>query len=105
MSSLMQFRGDVSNRGVGLQFILRAKDAAWNDPPLEPVWCWVCEKYHEQIYVAYRKPCGMMGPWVVFRYNGEKHVPDLSIPISTEILPRGARALSYRENSKAWHDK
>ena len=103
MSSLLQFRGDVSARGVGLQFVLREKDAAWNAPPLEEVPCPICDRVHERIHVAYRKPCGMFGPWVVFRYNGEKHVPDLSIPISVDRLPAGAEPLSDEENSKAWH--
>ena len=103
MSSLLQFNGDVSARGVGLQFVLREDDAAWNAPPLEEVLCTICGGWHERIHVAYRKPCGMFGPWVVFRYNGEKHVPDLSIPISVDRLPAGAEPLSDEENSKAWH--
>jgi hypothetical protein len=103
MSSLLQFRGDVSARGVGLQFVLRESDAGWNDPPLEEVLCTICGGWHERIHIAYRKPCGMFGPWVVFRYNGEKHVPDLSIPISTDRLPRDAQPLSDAENAEAWH--
>jgi hypothetical protein len=103
MSSLMQFQGEVSARGVGLQFVLREKDAAWNAPPLEPVHCSTCGKEHERIHVAFRQPAGMFGPWVVFRYNGEKHVPDLSIPISVDRLPRDAVAMTDEENARAWH--
>jgi hypothetical protein len=103
VSSLLQFNGDVSYRGVGLQFVLREKEAEWNQAPAEPVACTICGKDHERIHVAYRKPCGMFGPWVVFRYNGEEHVPDLSIPISVERIPRGAEPLSDEENARVWH--
>lgn len=103
MTSLMQFQGTVSNRGVGLQFVLRQEGADWNAPPEEPVHCTICGKDHERIHVAYRKACGMWGPWVVFRYNGEKHVPDLSIPISVDRIPRGAQPLSDEENARVWH--
>lgn len=103
MSSLLQFNGDVSYRGVGLQFVLRDKEAEWNHAPAEPVPCATCGKDHERIHVAYRKPCGMFGPWVQFRYNGEIHVPDLSIPISVERLPRDAQPLSDEENERMWH--
>jgi hypothetical protein len=104
MSSMMQFRGSTDSKGrVGLQFVLRADDAAWNAPPLEPVACPVCGKEHERIHIAFRRPAGMFGPWVVFRYNGEKHVPDLSIPISVSRLPKDAVALDDDENARAWH--
>ena len=58
MSSLLQFHGNTSRRGVGLQFVLRADDAAWNDPPAEPFTCLVCGREHERIHVAYRVPRG-----------------------------------------------
>ena len=104
MSSLLQFRGEMTRRGVGLQFVLRADNAAWNAPPLEPVHCPTCGREHERIHVAFRKPCGSFGPWAVFIWNGEKHVPDLSIPISTYKLPWDAKPLSNDENAKAWHE-
>lgn len=105
MSSLMQFRGTTDTKGrVGLQFVLRADDAAWNDPPLEPVPCQVCGKDHERIHVAFRRPAGMFGPWVQFRYNGAIHVPDLSIPISVGQLPKDAVPLNDDDNAKAWHE-
>lgn len=104
MTSLLQFRGDYDQKGrVGLQFVLRADDAGPFDPPLEPVGCPVCGKEHERIHVAFRRPAGMFGPWVQFRYNGEIHVPDLSIPISVSRLPKDAVALDDDENARAWH--
>ena len=105
MSSLLQFHGNTSRRGVGLQFVLRADDAAWNDPPAEPFTCLVCGREHERIHVAYRVPRGTWGPWVVFAYNGSEHVPDLSIPISVPRIPRGAVALTDEQCSRAWHDQ
>ena len=42
------------------------------------------------LHRIYRRPAGTLGCWVVFRYNGEEHGPDLSIPISVFKLPRDA---------------
>jgi hypothetical protein len=104
MSSMLQFKGETSyKKGVRLEFVLRRPDAAWNDPPEEPVLCGICGKEHERIHVAWRKPAGMWGPWVVFRYNGEEHVPDLSIPISVDKIPRGAVPLEDAQNDSSWH--
>src|SRR5271165_3911240 len=50
-----------------------------------------------KLYRCWRKPVGMWGNWVVFRYNGSEHVPDLSVPISTFKLPRGAEPLTDEE--------
>jgi hypothetical protein len=44
----------------------------------------------------------MCGCWVVFRYNGEEHVPDLSVPISVDTLPRDARPMSIEDTIKTW---
>ncbi len=107
MSSLLQFTGRFKrtkhHRGaVALQMCHRDKDYV----PLEPqVRCTICGELHEQIYEVSRVPCGMIGCWVQFRYNGEVHAPDLSVPISVTKLPRDAEKLSQEENSLAWHDK
>ena len=120
MSSLLQFNGNVSQRGVELQFVRVVKTADWdryNGPTsympspestaftedAERHTCTVCGKEHARIHVAYRKPAGMFGCWVVFRYNGAKHVPDLSIPISVFTLPKDAVALSDADSSALWH--
>ena len=105
MSSILQFSGQVGRRGVRLEFCRGF--LPWETERRfvyrEPVPCVTCGKDHGQLYVAWRKPCGMFGPWIVFRYNGEEHVPDLSIPIDVDRIPRGARLLSAEENSAAWH--
>jgi len=114
MSSLLQFSGEIKNGKVGLQFYLcpsetvlelgiARKRMIYGAPMLEPVPCTKCGKNHEQLYIAFRKPAGMWGHWVVFRYNGEEHVPDLSIPIAVDRIPRGARKLSPEENAEVWH--
>jgi len=46
----------------------------------------------------------MFGCWVVFQYNGEEEVPDLSIPITVKKYPRGSIRLSDVESSRVWHD-
>ena len=131
MSSLLQFDGDVSSRGVHLQFIQTREGVeffrrphftgTWGSngpvyegedihyhteqtaPYVDLVLCHICGKDHPRIHIAIRKPCGMFGCWVVFRYNGVENVPDLSVPISVFKLPRGARALSGHDSSMVWH--
>lgn len=102
MSSLLQFNGDVSHKGVGLQFVKVKKDQGFTEDA-DVYLCPHCGKEHGRIAVAYRKPAGTLGPWVVFRYNGQEHVPDLSIPISVEELPRGAVTLSDSDSTIIWH--
>ena len=127
MSSLLQFNGSITKKGVGLQFIQTKKkiyhfgygNKIYVDPVTMDPWtgettgypdkylCPYCGSLHPYIWVAYRKPAGMFGCWVVFRYNGQEEVPDLSIPISLkpgEKLPKGAVKLSGIESSKIWHD-
>jgi hypothetical protein len=55
-----------------------------------------------KLYRIWRKPVGMWGCWVVFRWNGEEHVPDLSVPIGVDKLPRDAEALTDDEAAKYW---
>lgn len=101
MSSLLQFNGQISRKGVQLEAYLVLEDDEFK--PAESVPCETCGGAHPQLYGFWRKPAGMMGCWVVFRYNGEEHVPDLSIPIRLRTLPRDARPFSLGENAKSWH--
>jgi hypothetical protein len=111
MSSLLQFNGKVSKRGVELRFYLVDPESVYNykgEPQLsldeiELIDCPICGKQHPQLYTAWRKPAGMFGCWVVFRYNGEEHVPDLSIPIRVAKVPKGAKKLTPEENATVWH--
>jgi hypothetical protein len=113
---LFQFSGDIrrnprSRRGeVGLEFIRRIPPRfvgieTWApEEILDPkVPCTICGEEHLQIGVAYRRPCGVWGHWVVFRYLGAEHVPDLSVPIDVPEWPRGIVVLDPEANSKAWH--
>jgi hypothetical protein len=113
MSSLLQFDGKIGKEGVFLEFYL-ATHFKWTGAngkeytgalteATEEVDCPQCGGKHPQLYVAPRKPAGIWGHWVVFRYLGEEHVPDLSIPIAVERVPRGARKLTAQENAKHWH--
>jgi hypothetical protein len=119
MSSLLQFNGTIDKRGVGLEFIkstvVKNKVIGFDRGTLE-TWttedkdydekhlCTVCGQLHPRMYVAFRKPCGMFGCWVQFRYNGEVHVPDLSIPITVKEYPRDAIRMSDVESSRMWHN-
>ena len=58
----------------------------------------VCPK----LYRIFRKPAGMFGCWVVFRWGGKEHVPDLSVPIGVDTLPRDAREVPEPEACAYW---
>lgn len=116
MTSLLQFSGQISRKGVRLEFMLvtkRKPDYKDLDGTIKPGLpaeyemidsvCPHCGQEHEALYVAWRKPAGRWGHWVVFRYLGEHHVPDLSVPIAVDEAPRGARRLSDKEAFDAWH--
>jgi len=119
MSSLMQFGGTIDQRGVGLEFIKstivktipfgfdRATLETWTTGRKdydEKHLCTVCGQLHPRMYVAFRKPCGMFGCWVQFRYNGEVHVPDLSVPITVDKYPKDAIRMSDVTSSRMWHN-
>lgn len=108
MSSLLQFQGKIGRKGVRLEFV--KSYVPWEQSHQfckpqegESIPCSICGGTHPQIYVAWRKPRGMFGQWVVFQYNGQEHVPDLSILIEIEVLPHDAKPLSQEENSQSWH--
>lgn len=94
MSSLLQFSGQVGRQGVRLQFMVKGG---------EQVKCDKCGQEHPQLWLAWRKPAGQWGHWTVFRYLGAEHVPDLSLPIEVERVPRGAVKATPEQNSEAWH--
>jgi hypothetical protein len=90
-------------RGVRLEFTLHEEGLCYK-PALEPlVSCTVCDSAHEQLWVAWRKPAGFWGAWTVFRYLGEEHVPDLTVPIAVPRVPKDATKLAPKENSATWH--
>jgi hypothetical protein len=110
MSALLQFKGKTSReKGVGLMFYLvdevtPYEGATWKKKVTrEEVDCTICNKQHPQLYRAWRKPAGRFGCWIVFRYLGDEHVPDLSVPICVQKVPYGGKALSQEENSEYWH--
>ena len=102
--NLLQSDFRMSRRkGVRLEFTLH-EDGLCYQAPLDPlVPCHICGKAHEQIWVAWRKPAGAWGHWTVFRYLGEEHVPDLSIPIAVPRPPLGAVKLSPEDSCALWH--
>lgn len=93
MSSLLQFNGRIVGRKVGLLFQVDGQEMD----------CATCGRKHPAIFEAFRRPRGMFGCWVIFEYNGEKHVPDLSIPITVDRLPRDAKRVDDQDASKYWH--
>lgn len=105
MSSLLQFNGKITKAGVHLLF-----SRGWTEPkpgkpigePKETFHCVHCNKPHEKLYSAARKPKGMFGCWVVFRYCGKDRAPDLSVPISCDPLPKDAKPLDEVETCKYW---
>ncbi len=71
---------------------------------VEPVTLHWGEKDHvvPKLYRIWRKPVGMLGCWVVFKWNNEEHVPDLSVPISVEKLPKDVEPLTDEEAIEYW---
>jgi hypothetical protein len=115
--SYLQFDGPITRkRGFGLTFYLvnpvtriigqRADGTSYGydtDVDAEVETCSQCGQAHPVLYRAWRKPVGTFGPWTVFRYNGDEHVPDLSIPIRVSSLPRGSVRLTADESARYWH--
>ena len=111
MSSLLQFNGKIEDGKVGLLFYLE-RPGPWNwrqnwDRYESILGPWdesigQCKGRHYVLYRVWRKPVGMFGCWVLFRYLGETHAPDLSLPIATHKLPIGAQRLSDDEIIEYW---
>lgn len=115
--SWLQFSGPISRQGFGLVFYLiapccRIIGAKGHEPGLYGYETWVdveletcreCSLTHPVIYRAYRKPAGTWGCWTVFRYNGEEHVPDLSVPIYVTQIPKGGVKLTPEQAAEYWH--
>lgn len=102
----MQFSGEVTKEGVHLQFTHTTPNECYPDSETlgdrtDVIYC-PGGKVYSRIWTAVRKPCGMFGCWVVFRYNGKEHVPDLSVPISVFKLPRDAKPMSIENTIKTW---
>lgn len=113
MSSLLQYRGEITEQGVALQFVLVAtvtkhlsETVSYPSPvDIDTFPCSICKRSHARIHIARRKPVDMLGCWVRFRYNGALHAPDLSVPIQVTKLPRDAKALTLDESAKIWHSE
>ena len=102
MSSLMQFQGEISSRGVHLMaYLVKDDNGHLIDIEVEP--CPSCGREHPVLYTFIRKPRGMLGCCVKFQYNGESHVPDLSIPLHLERLPRDAVRMDAAKSRDYWH--
>lgn len=106
MSSLMQFDGRINSKGVGLICMLDSGKSYKERDEGNP------HNAKEMIegtnlpvlYEFFRKPVEMWGAWVVFRYLGEEHAPDLSIPLTLNELPRGATRIPDQAALRYWLD-
>ncbi len=108
MSSLLQFAGEVTKKGVVLEMYRTIENPRYSGSAIcgdeaELVPCGQCGKAHARLYKVIRKPKGMFGCWVVFHWNNADHVPDLSCPIATFQLPKDAKPVSDEENARMWH--
>jgi hypothetical protein len=111
MSSLLQFEGKIEKRGVHLMALLDNGHDIVRDgykpyiECFEDVYQCECGEVHPAIYTFCRKPRGVWGPWVVFRWCNQKHVPDLSTPMSLKPgeRPRDLKRMSNEESTKYWH--
>lgn len=103
MSSLLQHRGRITKRGVGILGYLTKKESYGE--PVEEYTCAKCGRKHPVLYEFFRKPRGMFGCWCIFHINGKEQVPDLSIPMWLPRVPRDATKLSTEKASKYWHSE
>jgi hypothetical protein len=112
VSSLLQHHGGHSKRGVELLMYLQ-REEPWivgdltltrkvDSEPVRLTRPNGSTTTVPRLYRVFRKPAGMFGCWVVFRWNGKEHVPDLSVPIGVEKLPRDATPLSDSEAANYW---
>lgn len=100
MSSLLQHNGPINERGVGLKFYVTDNGKCYGTER-ETIIGYSGRRV-SVLYEAFRKPAGMWGCWVLFRYLGETHAPDLSVPIAVPAVPRGARRLTDTETRQYW---
>ena len=115
----LRFRGAstdgkyTSNMEVLIPYDQRtAPDSNWSEPSIgntshtfdtEPVeFAGRAGATCPKLYRIFRRPAGMFGCWVVFRWNGKTHVPDLSVPIAVDALPRDAKPLTDIEAETYW---
>ena len=126
MSSLMQFNGKVTRQGVHLQFTHTTPSQKFMEREIYPTGAigpkvrdyylldsegcgdstdgifFPGGKFYPRIWTVARKPKGMCGCWVVFRYNGADHAPDLSCPIGTFKLPKDAMPMTNEDCIRTW---
>lgn len=113
MGSMMQFEGKVGSKGVQLvaylteKYIEQIKDDNGvvtleysSERDVEVIG----ETRHPVLYTFWRKPCDQMGAWTGFRYNGEVHFPDMSIPVRIQKLPRDAVRVGDQAALRYWLD-
>lgn len=58
--------------------------------------------YHGGLYRVWRKPCGMLGNWVLWKLNGKNRPLDLSLPTDVAHLPNDAEKLTAAEAEAYW---
>jgi len=116
MTSLLQHHGGRSPDGRKVELIIYQikKGPQWekycgpgsyNPSPESTTFTENVEEDRQKrsvLYRIYRRPVGLFGPWVIFRYNGVTHTPDLSIPIAVFKLPRDATRLTEEEADNYW---
>ena len=127
MSSLMQHHGGRSADGRKVELLMYRVikgpewdkyngPAAYQPSPKSTTFCADAEPVQltrpdghlstvPRLYRVYRRPAGIWGAWIVFRYNGGTHVPDLSVPIAVHTLPRDASPLTNAEAAAYWFGK
>lgn len=110
MTSLLQHHGGRSRDGRKVELLFQLVKPSKNPVLADSATCGDTAetflgtdgKARPVLHRAYRRPAGMWGCWVVFRYCGEEHVPDLSVPISVFRLPRDAVRLTDAEAEAYW---
>jgi hypothetical protein len=64
--------------------------------------CPVCGEAHEVLYAVRRVLADQMGHFPVFRFNGEMHPVDGTLPHTLRYVPRDAVKLTKRQAHTYW---
>lgn len=63
-----------------------------------------CGRTHDAVWTIARVVADTLGPWNVYRVNGEGHtLPGGGLPMTLDKLPRDARRLDAAAAAAFWH--
>jgi hypothetical protein len=89
--------GEGTDSALTITLPMQARDC-------ERETCAQCGAQHDALWAIARVPVAPFGHFTVYRVNGSEHVPDMSVPMAVDRIPRDARRLTPAEAAARWHD-